>query len=376
MQYAGDIITRVRRATNNESYNNDGTEGIIDNVFLGYINDAQERLQSLILAKNPNVTLFDDVTTVSVSVGEYQIDLPTDCYSPNLIRKVEWIDDGGSQEDYEALVKYTTFEQSLLEGTPTGWGTLGNSLILTPVPDQAGTIRITYPKPLKRLTLRDGTVTAVTIASPKYLTVVCGTTKVTNTDENDYFSVFDGAGRLFYENMLAYSYTSGTGTLTTSDTFGPINAGTALATVSGDMLVAGATLTVDTGHSVRRGDIVAFYDATTAAYVLRTITAVSATTITFADNVTVTDNTAIYPGIGVGQFVSMGYDTTTHTTLPQALDRYLFAYCKWCILREDSSMDSQEAQQELGAIESDIISMYKVSDKTVKKIPIINNFWV
>lgn len=53
------------------------------------------------------------------------------------------------------------------------------------------------------------------------------------------------------------------------------------------------TVTVDSGHTLKIGDVAYFYDGATSAYVTRTITAKTSTSITFAGSVNVADNAVI-----------------------------------------------------------------------------------
>ena len=76
--------------------------------------------------------------------------------------------------------------------------------------------------------------------------------------------------------------------------------------------------------------------------------------------------------ISVGDYVVGGKDTTTHSELPRNVERYLIAYCAWKILKRDSSVDSQEAVQELLQMENDIVESYAVISDDVQYIPLIN----
>ncbi len=94
------------------------------------------------------------------------------------------------------------------------------------------------------------------------------------------------------------------------------------------------------------------------------------------NTLTVSAGTLIENGtVGIGDYIAIGPYSTTHSKLPQTVERYLIQYCVWKILKLDSSVDSTEAEQELFAIEADIVSQYKDSNKDIKKIPIINSYW-
>lgn len=73
---------------------------------------------------------------------------------------------------------------------------------------------------------------------------------------------------------------------------------TAGAIINGNQSSA-TTLTVDSGHTLRAGDIVSIYDAVTGGIVRRTLTSVTATTLVWAatTSITVIDNMAISCGL-------------------------------------------------------------------------------
>jgi hypothetical protein len=76
--------------------------------------------------------------------------------------------------------------------------------------------------------------------------------------------------------------------------------------------------------------------------------------------------------IEVGNYLLRGKRSTTHSELPVICERYLIAYMNWKILKRDSSNDSDEAGQELGALLQDIVAAFKQPDGDVNLVPILD----
>lgn len=91
--------------------------------------------------------------------------------------------------------------------------------------------------------------------------------------------------------------------------------------------------------------------------------------------VTLTANHTYESGesITVGDYIVVGKDTSTHSELPDHVERYLLAYCAWKILKRDSSADYSEQESELGQMESEIVATFGDIDDDIHLIPEINS---
>lgn len=87
-----------------------------------------------------------------------------------------------------------------------------------------------------------------------------------------------------------------------------------------------------------------------------------------------TDEGESNSSIVTDNWVVGGKDTTTHGDLPRSVERYLIAYCAWKILKRDSSVDSQEAVQELQMMLQEIVSSYSMISDDVQYIPQLNSW--
>lgn len=74
----------------------------------------------------------------------------------------------------------------------------------------------------------------------------------------------------------------------------------------------------------------------------------------------------------VGSYITVGRYTTTHSKLPEEAERYITEYISKRIFKRESSADAAQIEQELVDIENEIISSYKVADKDIKPIPMVD----
>ena len=96
------LIDQVRRQTENED--SSSTAGIQDVEFLQYLNDAQDRLQSLITSTHPLVFVVEKEVDAVVDKEAY--DLPKDAYKQNAVSTVEY-SPSRNTEDYYHLEQTT-----------------------------------------------------------------------------------------------------------------------------------------------------------------------------------------------------------------------------------------------------------------------------
>jgi hypothetical protein len=77
--------------------------------------------------------------------------------------------------------------------------------------------------------------------------------------------------------------------------------------------------------------------------------------------------------ISAGDWVCAGDFCTTHSELPEEVERYLIAYSAWKILKRDSNADFAEQQQELLEMETEIVAAYADLLDDIYEVPIIND---
>jgi len=307
------IINHIRSITENEVANS--TTDITDEEILEYLNEAQHRIQSKILSSHPNVFVAE--TTISSVADQEEYSLPSDLFLANKILSVEYAEDGETFRKLEPMILRD--RQSNISGLPHGYirrdklDTEAGEILLVPKPaNSSSTIRLNYIQRIDELDKRRGIVSAITLDS--------GTSTITTL---------------------------------TLDT-------------SGDPPIDSTDLA---NH-----DFICVVDSV-GAMKMRNIRFDSVDTGTGA--VTVNSNFTYASGetIAVGDYIVGGKDTNSHIILPRNVERYLTSFGTWKILKRDSSVDSNEATQELVALENDIVDGYAdLWSDDVAEVPVIE-YW-
>lgn len=211
------LITQVRNSTDNKDVN-----GISTSELVGYFNDAQRYITTIIFKNNPYADLFKvQVELPAVASGEYI--LPDDCYSTNALSMVEArFADTSNNKGYSRIKPIMESEFSYI----FGYITRDNKVLISGQNDvaQLSNVRITYFKQLPTLDIRRGTIGTV-IANTSFA-VSSLDTEIFTMD--DHFSTVDAQGDQVVKNIYSVSTTS---PIATSNTTG---------IVAGQFLVSGA----------------------------------------------------------------------------------------------------------------------------------------
>lgn len=168
------LITEVRNSTDNTDVN-----GVKTPEIVGYFNDAQRYISTLIFKSNPYADLFKTQVEIdAVSTGEYTI--PDDCYSVNAISMVEArYADTSNNKGYSRIKPISESEFSYI----FGYITRDNKVLISGQNNvaQLQKIRITYFRQLPRLDVRQARVNSVT----------AGVSISMNTAPSDLYSMDD-----------------------------------------------------------------------------------------------------------------------------------------------------------------------------------------
>jgi hypothetical protein len=210
------LITQVRNSTDNKDVN-----GVSTSEIVGYFNDAQRYITTLIFKNNPYADLFKVQVEIPANPsGEYT--LPDDCYSTNALSMVEArFADTSNNKGYSRIKPIMESEFSYI----FGYITRDNKVLISGQNDvaQLNTVRITYFKQLPTLDVRRGTIGTV-IANTSFA-VTSLDTDIFTTD--DHFSTVDAQG----DQVVKGIYSASTSTpIATADTTG---------IVAGQFLVSG-----------------------------------------------------------------------------------------------------------------------------------------
>lgn len=317
MRYLKYLIQQVRAETENEEVSD--FVGIQDQEFIQYFNDAQARIQSRIIAQHPSV--FVEEVIIDIVSGQEAYNLPSDAYLGNKVSNVEY-SFTGKEEDFYALEEASLKRRSSgIEGSPSRYIRKSGKLLLAPVPSQ-GKIKINYIRRVKELDLRRGAV--------RY----------------PISDLSSGANLIFNS------------TLFTTDTTGSSNASTEKSSLEKNEYIC----VVDKDGITKMKNIpLTGFSTSLEGGTSEIVLQLGSHTPEAGES------------ISAGDYVVGGKDTSTHSSLPTELERYLIAYCSWKILKRDSSVDSQEAVQELIQMEQDIIAGYAAISDDIRNIPEIND---
>jgi hypothetical protein len=210
-------MSAVRNSTDNTDVN-----GIKNSELVGYFNDAQRYITTIIFKSNPYADFFKvQVEIPAVASGEYTI--PDDCYSVNAISMVEArFAETSNNKGYSRIKPIMESEFSYI----FGYITRDNKVLISGQNDiaQLLSVRITYFKQLPTLDIRRGTIgTVITNTS---VAVSSLDTDVFTMD--DHFSTCNALGTQVVKGIYSASTSS---PLAVTDTTG---------IVAGQFLLSGA----------------------------------------------------------------------------------------------------------------------------------------
>ena len=287
----------------------DDVIGLSEEEISKFFNQGLNRLHSLIVAQHPSV--FVETYTTSTIVNQENYSIPSHkAYLKNKVSQVEYSSTGSVNDYYVVNPTVLKNRGSASTGHPCSYIRRGGELLLVPIPSSTGTLRLTYVPKAKQLHKRRGIVKAVTTAS----------SQITSLE----ISYVNGSSVDSVELSKQTRFT-------VVDKYGNIK----MENVLFSSLSASAT-----------------YDATVDVDA----------SFTYESDET----------IAVDDYIVPGAYSTSHFMLGPEVERYLQAFVEYKILKRDSSVDSQEALQELTQIEVEIIDSYAEMSDDVLTIPDIN----
>lgn len=241
------LVLQARRMAENEDKPDgaDQTVGITDEEVLQFINDAQDRLQTLICGANSTSKPFVVEKEITGVAEQEEYSLNDRLFYNKEIELVEY-STSGSNTDYYPLALVSQFNRDSNPGTPYGYYKRFGKIYLVPPPDTSnGSLRVLYERQLDDLDIRRGTITVVTGLTSTTFTSI---TLDTDADESstpslstiDYICVCDKYGAVTARNIPVESY----------DT-------------SGNVLTPTSAHVFDTDETIEVGSYVTFHKYTT-----------------------------------------------------------------------------------------------------------------
>lgn len=198
------LITQVRNSTDNKDVN-----GVSTSEIVGYFNDAQRYITTIVFKNNPYADLFKVQIEVPANpAGTY--DLPSDCYATNAISMVEArFSDTSNNKGYSRIKPISESEFSYI----FGYITRNNQILISGQNDvaQLQNVRITYFKQLPSLDIRQAKVSSVTPG----VSIALDAAPSSLYEVDDHCSTVDAQGDQVVSNIY-FTNISGTSLLTSN----------------------------------------------------------------------------------------------------------------------------------------------------------------
>lgn len=153
------LIDEAREATENVEFTSE--TGVQDSEYIRALNDAQDRIQSLILNAFPR--MFQKQKLMDAVFGQEVYDLPVDVFLDSRIEKIEYSITGRADGYYKLDAGVTDERLNSLPGNPSFYIRESKTIMLQPPPQNGGKVRLTYQRAFPRLDKRRGKVSAVTL---------------------------------------------------------------------------------------------------------------------------------------------------------------------------------------------------------------------
>lgn len=315
------LIKQIRRQTENEDVGIN--YGITTEEFVQYLNDAQERLQSLITTAHKSVFINEEIIEVTKGVQEYS--LPEDCYMDNKITTVEYSENGAEDNFYHLKQSTLNRRTTYSEAHPCTYIRRSGKILLQPTPSLGGLIRLNYVRKIDKLD------------------TIIGKIQFWNTAEGDPNEPGE-AGQTFFSTFR----------LNTTDGDCPLDL---------DTLEDICDISIVNKYGERLVSMeVNGFNSTTGEFSFENFPSFS----TLDSRILEVDS---------GDFIVAGNRTANRSQLPDMCERYLIAYTSWKILKRDSSTDSAEQSSELTQMEQEIVASFADVDDDIMTIPLINTEW-
>jgi hypothetical protein len=220
MLRADRLIREVRDNTDNSDFTD--TSGIPDSKILRYLNDGQDALQSEILKAHPQV--FYREIVFNVVAGQQAYDTPFDAHLGNRIVLVEYSPSGQDLDYYKVDYKPFSERKVSYKSTPMEYTIRTGQILLYPIPQTSGKLRVNYDYAVRRLDKRRGLVASATLAGNTISTLFLSTSDITQIDSTplldaQYACIVDAYGNFLMKNIPVTAIDTSTGSVTVATGF-------------------------------------------------------------------------------------------------------------------------------------------------------------
>ena len=215
------LISQVRRQTENEDFT--ANSGITDEEFLQFLNDAQQRLQSVITSTHP--TIFTNEKELDVIVDQEAYEIPSDAFMENKLVTVEYSPSGAFEDYYHLEPTRMKRRDTAVQGFPVTYIRRSGKILLQPRPQQAGLLRVNYVKRIWDLDKRRGVVQTAVLGTNTITSLQLDASasspalQVSELTDDGYICIVDRDGNMKMQNIPVDSVDAATGVVTVSAGF-------------------------------------------------------------------------------------------------------------------------------------------------------------
>lgn len=220
MKSVDELLRRARYRTKNSNYSYDAAvglyaAGISSELFLDAINDAQDRLQSILIGTNSNLFIEKEEINLVGSQQDYTIN--DRVFGGTNIIAVQYNSNNNSTDFGAPLRKAEPRDRISSTGTPGAYIPYSSKISLCPIPDSSsGRIRAEYYRELDDLDIRRGQLSAAPGAGATIVLAAAPAPDQYQIENSDYICISDRYGNAMMRNGLYLSYNAGTRTITLS----------------------------------------------------------------------------------------------------------------------------------------------------------------
>lgn len=207
MKTTEQLISMARKLSRNERY--DSTSGVPQDVFVQYLNNAQDTLIKEIT--NLKTKYFKKQVVVDVVANQEKYDYPSDCIVQH-IDTIQWTDTISGTYWQTLYKSYTKEKITLQPGYPFSYIPYNEGFYLNP-PIVRGKLWIAYESTVPKAQKRAGQIQSVTI-NTGVLSAMTLNTSEASYDENEinsdfYMCIVDKYGAVKARNIPYNSITGG-----------------------------------------------------------------------------------------------------------------------------------------------------------------------
>lgn len=218
MRRVEQLITASRRSTENQEYTE--TAGVSDEEFIQYLNDGQEEIQSLINSSFPRILMAENTIALTPNIESYP--LPRDVFLGTRIDFVEYSPSSLTQDFY--TLKKGSLKERLNgpSGNPSFYIRRNSELLIQPIPQQAGLIRVNYQKNIPRLDIRRAQVDSVILAGNQITSLTLDTSALIDSEallEQNFVTVVDKNGVVKMQAIPILDINTNNGSVTIDPSF-------------------------------------------------------------------------------------------------------------------------------------------------------------